>query len=188
MLVFGALASLWALLALARWAFSPSAPPPTDEQGASADAGVVSEVAAPASPDWVADLAARVEEGERLSSDERRELRAWQRAHAAAPEASLVLARDATLRGWHDAAIQRYGIALGLDPSLAQRPAVRAGLLRAATSETVGDRASGMVRTLYGATALAQARELLAHTRGRAERRRLRGLIRTLRALPDAGG
>ncbi|NOY94472.1 MAG: protein kinase [Deltaproteobacteria bacterium] len=188
LVVLAAVGLVVLLFSLVIWALNRAPEVARDSVVSAPDAGAeVSDAAPPARPDRLARFTTQVDTGKLLSASEQRELRAWQRAHPRSPAASLLLARDATHRGWHGAAIQRYAIVLRIDPGLRDQPAVLDGLIRAATSANVGERARGMVRDLYGAEALDDVRGLLTHTRGRAERGRLRALIRILRALPDAG-
>jgi len=164
----------------------PRSTPDAGGVSPSSDAGAASSAQAP-SGDLITRLTAQGEEGKLLSPVGQRALRAWQREHPGSADASLLLARDATRRGWHAAALQRYALALQIDPEVEHHPAVLRGLIQAATSDNVGERARGMVRDLYGADALGAVQELLAETPGRAERARLRALARVLRDLSDGG-
>jgi hypothetical protein len=157
-----------------------------DARALTVDAGVDSSASAQ-TPDLITRLTSQADEGKLLSQDEQRALRAWQREHPHMAEASLLLARDATARGWHAAALQRYAMALQIDPEVEHRPVVLRGLVQAATSDTVGEQARGMVRDRYGAAALDTVRELLAQSHNRSDRARLRALARILRDLSDAG-
>ncbi len=92
--------------------------------------------------------------GRRLSSGTERALKRYVRGHRDDPRPHLLLAQHFMAKEWWSAALERYDLALRVDPAAQFDPRMRRDLVRLAATNSAGAQASELVARLYGSTAL----------------------------------
>lgn len=92
--------------------------------------------------------------GRALSSATERALKRYVRAHRDDPRPHLLLAQHFMAKGWWSAALERYDLALRVDPAAQFDPRTRRDLVRLAGTDSAGAEAAALVARLYGPAAL----------------------------------
>jgi hypothetical protein len=161
----------------ARERVSAAFPPPVPT-GAPAD--TASAPRAPARDPWrgatppeLRKLRTRIDTGQRGNARTLGELRRYNREHPEDPRGHLLLARLFVNRGaWNEAAAQ-YRLAFARDASSRGDPRMLQDLLRAAGLDGSSERASELLRTIYGREALGAIVQARLQARSPDERARL---------------
>jgi serine/threonine-protein kinase len=129
-----------------------------------------SPVAAAAEDPWLrleavpllARARAVVAEGQPLPRDLERDVRRYVREHRDDARAHIVLAQHFAARGFDLSAVQRYSLALRVDPGAARDPRMLSDLVRLASQPTVTEEAAELLRRGFGAGSLPEIDRVLA--------------------------
>ncbi|MEM9073514.1 MAG: protein kinase [Myxococcota bacterium] len=111
-----------------------------------------------------------------LTSGSERAVKRYVRGHRDDPRPHLVLAQSFVARRWHSAALERYQLALRIDPRSTNDPRMKRDLVRLAAGDSVADEAADEVVRLYGADAVETIDRELARSTDDATRTRLQRL------------
>ena len=100
--------------------------------------------------------------GQPLPGDLERDVRRYVREHRDDARAHIVLAQHFVAKDFDLSAVQRYSLALRVDPGAARDPRIVSDLVRLASQPTVTEEAADLLHRSFGSGALAEVDRLLA--------------------------